>query len=85
MCQFWKMFCLDNRQVRGNISTLTEEFYNHPHYFEYDLYRGQVPSHPFLASLPTPPPTAPLELLPSLIKHRICTILAAIDIDGLLC
>ncbi|KAJ2711335.1 hypothetical protein H4R19_003300 [Coemansia spiralis] len=71
--------------MSGHIGKLAEAFYSFPHHIEYELFRGQVASHPFLASLPAPPPTAPLELLPSLIKHRICTLLAAIDLDGLLC
>ncbi|KAJ2713068.1 hypothetical protein H4R19_002434 [Coemansia spiralis] len=71
--------------MSGYLGKLVEPFCDSPHYIEYELFRGRVASHPFLASLPAPPPTAPLELLPSLIKHRICALLATIDIDGLLC
>ncbi|KAJ2710522.1 hypothetical protein H4R19_003707 [Coemansia spiralis] len=71
--------------MTGDMGKLGEVFYRSLHNIEYELFRGQVASHPFLASLPAPPPTAPLELLPSLIKHRICAFLATIDLDGLLC
>ncbi|KAJ2715782.1 hypothetical protein H4R19_001011 [Coemansia spiralis] len=85
MGENWKVFCLDNRQMTNYTDFLRVGGYYHPHDIEYELFRGRVASHPFLASLPVPPPTAPLELLLSLIKHRICAFLATIDIDGLLC
>ncbi|KAJ2715521.1 hypothetical protein H4R19_001156 [Coemansia spiralis] len=85
MGQYWNMFCIDNRQMTGHMGKLAEAFYSEPHYVEYELLRGRVANHSFLTSLPAPPPRAPLELLPSLIKRRICAFLATIDIDGLLC
>ncbi|KAJ2774120.1 hypothetical protein IWQ56_000710 [Coemansia nantahalensis] len=75
------MLCLDNRQRTGQQAGLSRIFCEDQHTVEYQLLRSRPVDHP----LPATPPTAPLEFLPSLVKRRICSFLAVVDLEDLLC
>ncbi|KAJ2767997.1 hypothetical protein IWQ56_003111, partial [Coemansia nantahalensis] len=77
----WNVFCLDPRRRTGDLGELGEVFYANPHILEYELLRHRPVNRP----APATPPVAPLECLPPHMKRKICSCLAKVDVDGLLC